>query len=280
MELVSIVITTKNSSKTLEVLLESIKKQTYKKIEVIVVDNHSSDNTLSIARKFTSKVFTKGPERSVQRNFAVSKSKGKFVLILDSDMELTKKVVKSCIECIQSKYKLLIVPERTVGNNLLARVRNFERSMYMGDATIEVARFFERKVFLEFEGYDVSLTGAEDYDLPYRMSKSYKIGWAKEYILHHEEESTLRNLLHKKYYYAKQSARYAQKHPELISTQGNMLFRKAYFKNWKKFIQQPFLGVLFVGEKVLESIWAVCGYINSVGLVGFIKTLDKLIFKE
>ena len=99
--------------------------------------------------------------------------------------------------------------------------------------------------------------------MPYRISKKYKIGRSHEYILHHEETATLNRLISKKYYYAKKGAIYAAKHPELISSQGNLLFRKAYLKNWKKFLANPFLGISFVFVRTLEQIWAVAGYISS-----------------
>ena len=54
--LVSVIIPTYKSSRTLEKCLESIKNQTYKNIEIIVVDNNSTDNTKEIAKKFTQKV--------------------------------------------------------------------------------------------------------------------------------------------------------------------------------------------------------------------------------
>jgi glycosyltransferase involved in cell wall biosynthesis len=57
--LVSVIIPTYNSSRTLEKCLESIKNQSYKNIEIIVVDNNSKDNTKEIALKFTDKVFNK-----------------------------------------------------------------------------------------------------------------------------------------------------------------------------------------------------------------------------
>ena len=53
--LVSVIIPTYNSSRTLEKCLESIKNQTYKNIEIIVVDNNSTDNTKEIAKKFADK---------------------------------------------------------------------------------------------------------------------------------------------------------------------------------------------------------------------------------
>jgi len=275
--LVSAIITTKNEEKNIGRLLESIKKQTYKNIEIIVVDNNSTDKTVRIANRFTKKVFNKGPERSVQRNFGARKAKGKYLLILDADMELTPEVVESCIENV-GQHKVLIVPEKTVGKGFMATIRRFEREMYMGDPTIEVARFFERRVFDEFGGYDVNLTGAEDYDLPKRISEKYSIGWSKEYILHHEEGLTLAKQLQKKYYYANKSALYADKHPDLIAKQGILILRRAYLRHWGKFIKNPILGIALLFVRSLETFAAVRGYVSAVGVVGFLKTFFK-IFK-
>ncbi|AEF97132.1 glycosyltransferase family 2 protein [Methanotorris igneus] len=55
--LVSVIIPTYNSEKTIGICLESIKNQTYKNIEIIVVDKFSNDNTVEIAKKYTDKVF-------------------------------------------------------------------------------------------------------------------------------------------------------------------------------------------------------------------------------
>jgi glycosyltransferase involved in cell wall biosynthesis len=57
--LVSLIIPTYNSSKTIEDCLKSIKNQNYENIELIVVDNNSKDNTKEIALKYTNKVYNK-----------------------------------------------------------------------------------------------------------------------------------------------------------------------------------------------------------------------------
>lgn len=54
--LVSVIVTTKNEEEVIERLLKSIKNQTYKNIEIIVVDNGSSDKT----KKDSKKVYQKG----------------------------------------------------------------------------------------------------------------------------------------------------------------------------------------------------------------------------
>jgi glycosyltransferase involved in cell wall biosynthesis len=55
--LVSIIIPTKNSARTIQACLESCKDQTYQNIEIIVVDNFSTDGTFEIAKKYTDNVF-------------------------------------------------------------------------------------------------------------------------------------------------------------------------------------------------------------------------------
>lgn len=269
---VSIIIPAYNEQKNILRLLKSIRRQTYSSIESIVVDDGSNDNTVKISKKLATKVFARShAERSVQRNFGASRATGSFFLFLDADMELSPGVVKSCVDNINN-YGALIIPEMTVGKGLVAKIRKFERSMYMGDALIEVARFFPKKIFDEFEGYDVNLTGAEDYDLPKRVSKKYKIGWAKEYLYHHEAGLTLMRQMKKKFYYAKNSALYAQKHPDLISKQGILILRKAYIRNWRKFLTNPLLGLALIGMRALETISAALGFLIAVGPLDFVKT--------
>ena len=274
--IVSVIITTKNSAATLSVLLVSIVKQNFKNTEIIVVDNFSTDKTEEISKQFTTRVFKKGPERSAQRNFGARKSKGKYLLILDSDMELQKNVIKECVDLAkEGKIGAITIPEKTVGEGFIQNIRKFEREMYEGDSTIELARFYSKKIFLEVGGFDERLTGPEDYDLFYRVAKLVKIERIKSYILHHEEGLTLFKLLQKKFYYASKGALYAEKHPELIKTQGTILFRKSYLKNYRKFIKDPITGLSFLIVRTLEMIWALSGYISAVGFTNFFKQLIK-----
>lgn len=273
MEKISIIITTKNEEKVIGRLLESISFQTYKNYEVILVDNKSSDKTLSIAKEHNAKTYIKGPERSAQRNFGASKSHGSYLLFLDADMELSPNVLESCADQIEkTKSKIITIAETTVGEGLIPKIRRFEREMYMGEPDHEVPRLFERQAFFEFEGYDTNLTGPEDYDLPFRMRKKYKSTRVDDYIYHHEESATLGSLLKKKFYYASRGAFYATKHPELIRIQGTILFRGVYLKNWRKFIKNPLLGISFLVVRILETIWAVSGFINKVGIKNFVVT--------
>ena len=264
--LVSIIITTKNEEDVLGNLLESVKKQTHKSVEVLLVDNNSTDKTKDIGKKYGARVFNKGPERSTQRNFGVKKAKGKYVLVLDADMVLTKNVLKELIEKAKN-YKVLIVPEKSFGEGFWVKFKIFEREFYEGEDLIEAARFFERETFLKFGGYDTGITGPEDYDLPLRMRKAgLKIGRIKSYILHNERVFSPLKSAKKKYYYALKAGPYLKKHPKVALGQGNLLFRPIFLKKWKKFATHPFLGLGMLFVRFVEMFGALLGAIKS-GLI-------------
>jgi glycosyltransferase involved in cell wall biosynthesis len=116
--LVSIIVPTYNSAKFTGECLESIKNQTYPqdKIEIIVVDNNSTDGTKDIARKYTEKVFNKGPERSAQRNYGVKQGIGEYVAIIDSDMRLSERVIEKAVEKIKENGVVgITIPEESFG---------------------------------------------------------------------------------------------------------------------------------------------------------------------
>jgi glycosyltransferase involved in cell wall biosynthesis len=87
--LVSILIPAYNSEKWIKTTIQSALNQTYKNKEIIIVDDGSTDNTLSIAKQFESnsvKVITqKNQGASAARNKALSFSQGDFIQWLDSD---------------------------------------------------------------------------------------------------------------------------------------------------------------------------------------------------
>ena len=84
--LVSFCIPTFNSSRTLKSCLKSIKRQKYPKIEIIIVDNGSTDDTLKIAEGFTDKIYFDDGLLGSVRQTSVEKSNGKIIALFDSDI--------------------------------------------------------------------------------------------------------------------------------------------------------------------------------------------------
>ena len=99
-ELVSVIIPTYNRAKFLPAAIDSILNQTYKNIEIIVVDDGSTDDTKAVLRPFKSAIqyfytTNKGPAHA--RNVGMKAASGKYIAFLDSDdtylpMKLTLQV--------------------------------------------------------------------------------------------------------------------------------------------------------------------------------------------
>lgn len=253
--LVSVIIPTKNSARTLEKCLESIKNQTYKNLEIIVVDNNSTDNTKEIARRFTDKIFNFGPERSVQRNFGAKESKGKYLLIHDSDIYFHLDSVRECVELIENNdCQAVILPEKSIGEGFWTKVKAFERSFYVGNDYIEAARFFDKDIYDKIGGYDELLTGPEDWDLTVRFRKAgYKICRTKNFLEHDEGRLSFFGSTKKKKYYAiNMFEKYAQKHPDYFNKQMSFFVRFPLEKVVKKGFLHPIMLSCMILMKGLE----------------------------
>jgi glycosyltransferase involved in cell wall biosynthesis len=182
-ERVSVVITTRNESRNIENCLASIKAQTYpaELLEIIVVDNQSSDDTKALARRHTDKVFDHGPERSAQRNHGFAKATGDILLFLDADMILSAGVVERSVARLRDQgFCALYIPEIVLGRGFFPRVRRFERSFY--DATvIDCVRVFTRPAFEGVGGFDETLTGPEDWDFDKKIRAFGPVGLLSTY---------------------------------------------------------------------------------------------------
>ena len=98
-DLVSVIVTVYNSEKYISNAIKSIIDQTYKNLEIIVVDDGSEDASLDICYKYEEvdsriKVFHKINEGvSSARNFGLRKSTGRYICFLDSDDYYSKDFV-------------------------------------------------------------------------------------------------------------------------------------------------------------------------------------------
>jgi len=260
--LVSAIVPTRNSAKTLDICLKSVMKQTYPNVEIIVVDNHSSDNTLKIAKKYTKKVFLKGPERSAQRNYGVKMSEGEYLIFLDSDIELSKNVVSECVKKVKKSCGVITFPEIIIASGFWGKCRKLEAKCYLGDDTIEAPRFYEKKIFNKLGGFDENLIAAEDWDLRERaLEMGIKIYHINSLTYHHEGKVNFFKRLKKKHYYGKNLYNYIKKNSKIKNK--IPIFRKCYLRNWKLLIRNPIYTLGFFVMKFSESFVVLFSIIKS-----------------
>lgn len=109
--LISILIPLYNAEKWIEQTIQSAINQTYTNIEVIIVDDGSTDNSLKIAKKYESqkvKVYTqKNAGGSAARNKAFELSKGDYIQYLDADDILHPQKIKNQINFLKTQPKAI-----------------------------------------------------------------------------------------------------------------------------------------------------------------------------
>jgi glycosyltransferase involved in cell wall biosynthesis len=286
--LVSVVVTTRNEERNIANCLKSIKLQTYKPIEIIVVDNNSADETKTIAREYADIVVNKGPERSAQRNYGICDlARGEFAMFIDADMVLSPLLVEECVNQIQlDGVVALHIDEIILGQGLLAKIRRFERSFYSG-TVIDGARFFYRSIFCELGGFDESLPpGPEDWDLDKRMKMLGRISvlqtrvsttsWDMAYfveskgvrfeesyvgVYHNEAEQSLLKYLKKKSYYSSSMSKYVEKWTlKDLDIKKQLGLKYRYFfvfveeGRWTKLARSPLISCAMFGLRLLVGI--------------------------
>lgn len=212
MPIVTVVISTKNEEANMRSCLESIKNQTFRDYEIVVVDNNSRDRTKEIALEFTPNVYNIGPERSAQRNYGIRSGSGSYALYLDADMTLAPDALEICVAMMDKNASLvgLYIPEKVIGHGFWIKVRRFERSFYDG-TVIDAVRFVRRSDFDAIGGFDESLTGTEDWDIDIRMRNHGPVAVAPCELFHNEGHFDLPTYLKKKSYYAKSFDAYVNK---------------------------------------------------------------------
>lgn len=256
--LVSVIIPSFNSVKTIGVTLESLAGQTYKNIEIIIVDKGSRDGTRQVAEKFTKKVYVHGPERAAQVNFGARKAKGTYIYRVDSDFIVEPTVIEECVNMCETRHLDGIAVHNTSGEGLgfWADVRKFERNTYRDDSLIVAVRFFTKKSWEAIGGFDETLFGPEDYDFHNRfVSAGFRWGRIRAIERHLGEPRTIEDIWEKHFFYGSQMVGYFRKHPRTAVKQFNPV-RVSFFRHIGDFISHP---VIFAGLIAMQIVKFTAG---------------------
>lgn len=261
--LVSAIVPTRNSVRFLAQCLSSIRAQTYPRIELIVVDNNSTDQTRTIAEQFADRVLVLGPERSSQMNVGARTARGDWIYIIGSDFVLEPDVVEQAVQTAErdSLDAILIHNRSDPSASVWARARSFEREMYRGDTLNVAVRFVRRTLFLTLGGLDENLVAGEDYDFHARvLASGARVGWIDAAELHLGEPRSAMDVIRKHFLYGAELRKYVRKHGVHAMVQLNPV-RPAFIHNRSRFAAEPRSAVLLA---------AYLGLKYSAGLAGFL----------
>lgn len=184
----SVVVPTYNSEKTIFNTMSSILEQSYTKFEVLVVDNHSSDNTRRIVAAFNDSrvrlhlVDNKGMP-AVSRNYGISLAQFEFIAFCDSDDLWTKNKLQACVELIDREFDFISHGLQISGslskiflNRIFVRkpAKNFNDFVNFGNHIAQSSVVIRRDIFTQvgFYSTDKKFTAVEDAHLWARVLKS------------------------------------------------------------------------------------------------------------
>lgn len=253
---VSVVVPTRNSARTIEACLASIRAQDHPDLELVVIDNESSDETVAIARGDADRVDDFGPERSAQRNHGARLATGAVVMFIDSDMVLDRSVVSEAVAVLDRDHRVgaVIVDEVAFGDGWLVRCRQLEKALCAGDPSVEAGRVFRRTALDAVGGYDESLYACEDWDLADRVAAlGWQTGRVQALIRHDEGRISLPAAFGKKRYYGRNGGGW-------LSTDAASARRRRPAALLGAIARSPSPGTVRVGLVVLKATeWAGFG---------------------
>ncbi|WP_299666363.1 glycosyltransferase family 2 protein [uncultured Polaribacter sp.] len=185
---ISIITVCYNSEKTIEKTFKSVRDQTYKNIEYIVVDGNSSDNTLNLIADYKEIISNHISEKDKglydAMNKGIALATGDVVGILNSDDIFFDDNVLENVAKLHKENDI----EASVGNIIQFNeagkiVRKYSaknwnpEKLKIGFMPAHPAIFFDRKLFEKYGNYQLDFIIGADYELITRFFLKHDITW-------------------------------------------------------------------------------------------------------
>lgn len=201
---VSIITSTFNRADTfLPGCIESVRQQTYKNIEHIIVNDCSTDDTEQLVKKYLSKGYSikyyktdvNSGADTVPKNLGITKATGEYILHLDDDVRLRPNAIKLLVDEISKGYDVVYGDMWIKPNEEPGIARDFDLQFLSLRNYIDTSAALIRKKALKYiGGWDTSLPKFVDWNLFVRLAKAgFKFKRVKEftfdYYLHENTKS-------------------------------------------------------------------------------------------
>lgn len=209
--LISVVIPVHNRADLIAPALDSVFIQTYRPLELIVVDDGSSDGTSDVVRdwinahadadQFSARLIAQEKAGgNAARNRGIAESKGEFIAFLDSDdrwlaEKLQKQIVKFDDPAAGGVYCGVQHIDLATGSVLESSSRDYPSGwlldqLLVRDVTAQTSAFIVRRsVFDQVGVFDVNLPARQDWDMWIRLASAYKIDAVPEALVQYGEHS-------------------------------------------------------------------------------------------
>lgn len=201
--LVSVIIPTFNRAHVLKRAIDSVYNQTYKNIELIIVNDGSTDDTLQLLEQYEAKVFTtKNQGVSAARNLGIKIATGQWIAFLDSDDQwLLDKIEKQInYSLINPHINIIHGDEIWIRNGKRVNPKN-KHKKGGGDQFFACVKLcaispsvviLKKEIFDDIGLFDENYPCCEDYDLWLRITSKMEVGYLDDFLINkyggHEDQ--------------------------------------------------------------------------------------------
>lgn len=176
MKKVSVIIPCYNQAQFVEEAILSALHQTYQNIEIVCINDGSTDNSSEVIQKLAQKYrqivfFDEKENRGVieSRNIAINAASGEYILPLDADDTIEPEYIEEAVKVLDNNTDIGIVysKARLFGSkNEEWKLPDYSKSNILYENSIFVSALFRKKDFINLGGYkDYMKDGYEDWDL-------------------------------------------------------------------------------------------------------------------
>ena len=185
--MISILIATYNSEKTIDSALKSVKEQILQDWECIIIDGASKDRTLDVVKSYSEKdnrfSFISEPDKGVfdALNKGVMMAKGEWIYVLGSDDRLTKDGLYNFVKNKDRDSSVIYgdaIAKFADGREHTIRTKS-PSYMRFNMITSHQAMIVKKSVMMEFGNFDIRFRLCADFDL---FQKIYLKGYKFQYI--------------------------------------------------------------------------------------------------
>lgn len=193
-KLVSVIIPTYNRQETIFAAINSVLEQSYSNLELLIVDDGSTDNTINIISSINDsriKVYKQDKNRGANycRNYGISKAAGEYIAFNDSDdiwhtdklEKCIKKLENSDIDIVFSSFLRIYKNNKDISPeyNLNDFFDKYEKLLLLGNCMSTQTIVAKRQCLLDTP-FDNDLPRLQDWDLAIRLVNKYKIYFIEE----------------------------------------------------------------------------------------------------
>lgn len=208
--LVTVIVPNYNYGAALGLCLRSIQAQTYPNLELLLVDDCSTDDSVAVARGLGVRVLSTGVNSGVAttRNLGAAHASGEYLVFVDSDVEIRPDAVANAVAALAADPGLGAVcgnydPEPLIRRGRVQEYRSLQQTYWLVADEGEITTLYTAilavpaRVFAEIGPFNPRLRQTEDSDYGRRLAGRYRILLTPSVRGRHDHDATLRVIARK-----------------------------------------------------------------------------------